>query len=150
MGIKQLWRGDGGWSLVELTITLTLAGLITALALPAFVQWGDRQEREGFLGLLAEDIRLAQRKAQIGEVDVYLKVNREGSSYAVYQGKQRLSRGTAPAGTRLTSNFPSGQLVFRPSGQSRGGTFQLMQGKEIVGRVVVQVASGRPRVEVQP
>ncbi|PTX65024.1 type II secretory pathway pseudopilin PulG [Melghirimyces profundicolus] len=136
--------------MVELTVTLALVGLLTALVLPAFVQMGDRLERERFLELLAEDVRLAQREARARETETFLQVEGEGTSYSVYRGNSRLRREKVPGKMRLESNYPSGRLVFRKSGQIRGGTVRLMDGGKPAGKVVVQVASGRPRVEVVP
>lgn len=136
--------------MVELALTLALAGLLTSLALPAFVQWGDRLEREQFLGLLAEEIRLAQKVASVREMETFLQVDAEGREYSIYWGKKILRKEKVPARYQLESNYPSHRLVFRPSGQARGGTFRLVKNGETVGRVVVQVASGRPRVEMVP
>ena len=75
MGIKTGWRGRGGWSLVELSLTLILAGLLTSLALPAFVQWGDRLEQEQFMELFSEDIRMTQREASVREEVTFLQLD---------------------------------------------------------------------------
>lgn len=93
---------------------------------------------------------MAQRKAQALETEISLSVSRDGQHYSVWIGNRCLQKEMVPSGMRLQSNYPSGRIVFRRSGQARGGTFYLIDGEEKVGRVVVQVASGRPRVEVVP
>ncbi|EGK13034.1 hypothetical protein HMPREF9374_1187 [Desmospora sp. 8437] len=150
MGIKTGWRGEEGWSLVELSLTLALAGLLTSLALPAFVQWGDRLEQEQFMELFSEEIRMTQREASVREEVTFLQLDSKGRKYSIHRGKERLREAKVPARYRLDSNYPSHRLVFQPSGQARGGTFRLMKNGKTVGRIVVQVASGRPRVEVVP
>ncbi|WP_380164249.1 GspH/FimT family pseudopilin [Kroppenstedtia sanguinis] len=135
---------------MELSLTLILAGLITSLALPAFAQWGDRLEQEQFMELFSEDIRLAQREASVREEVTFLQVDTKGGVYSIHRGEERLREEKVPARYRLESNYPSHRLVFQPSGQARGGTFRLKKNGKTVGRIVVQVASGRPRVEVVP
>ncbi|OYD07762.1 GspH/FimT family pseudopilin [Paludifilum halophilum] len=156
MGIKgrnHYWASrerQGGWTLVEVSLTLALAGVMTALALPAFAQLGDRLDRELFLGALAADIRMAQREAVMREEETVVRLDRDGKSYTVLRGEQVIRRKEVPTRYRLESNYPGGRLVIRRTGQMRGGTLRLYEGKQMVGKAVIQVASGRVRVEVNP
>lgn len=141
---------EGGWTLVELVLTLTLIGLLTSLAIPAFYQMGDRLERKLTLDSLASDIRLAQREAESRESVTELRIDPAGNGYRVMRGGKTIRRASVRPRYRLISNYPSNRILFRPSGQVRGGTLWLERNGERVGRVVLQVASGRPRVEVDP
>lgn len=143
-------RSEGGWTLIELVLTLTLVGLLASLAIPAFHQIGERLERKLTLDSLASDIRLAQREAESRESVTELRIDPSGSGYRVMRGGKTIRRTSVRPRYRLTSNYPSGRILFRPSGQVRGGTLWLERNGKRVGRVVLQVASGRPRVEVDP
>lgn len=100
--------------------------------------------------LFSEEIRMTQREASVREEVTFLQLDSKGRKYSIHRGKERLREAKVPARYRLDSNYPSHRLVFQPSGQARGGTFRLMKNGKTVGRIVVQVASGRPRVEVVP
>ncbi|MFC4076624.1 GspH/FimT family pseudopilin [Salinithrix halophila] len=147
---NRLKSDEEGWTLVELALTLSLIGLLVSLAVPAFVQWGDRLERELFLGGLAEDLRLAQREARLTEEKTVLQLDEKRQTYTVKKGRRTLRREAIPPRYKLTSNYPGNRVTFRPTGQVRGGTFRLVVGSTQAGRVIVQVASGRPKVEVDP
>lgn len=150
MGMDNQRGGEGGWTLIELVLTLTLLGLLATLAVPAFLQIGERLERKLTLDALASDIRLARREAESREVVTELRIDPSGRGYRVVQGGKAIRRASVRSRFRLTSNYPSGRILFRPSGQVRGGTLWLERDGKRVGRVVIQVASGRPRVEVDP
>ncbi|MGI6127294.1 MAG: pilus assembly FimT family protein [Planifilum sp.] len=141
---------EGGWTLVELILSLMLIGLLTSLAIPAFYQIGERLERKLTLDSLASDLRLAQREAESRESETELRIDSSGSGYRVIRGGQTIRRTFIRPQYRLTSNYPSGRIRFRPSGHVRGGTLWLERKGKRVGQVVLQVASGRPRVEVNP
>ena len=150
MGMDNQRGGEGGWTLIELVLTLTLLGLLATLAVPAFLQIGERLERKLTLDALASDIRLVRREAESREVVTELRIDPSGRGYRVVQGGKAIRRASVRSRFRLTSNYPSGRILFRPSGQVRGGTLWLERDGKRVGRVVIQVASGRPRVEVDP
>ncbi|MEW9034095.1 MAG: GspH/FimT family pseudopilin [Planifilum fimeticola] len=150
MGMDDRRREEGGWTLLELVLTVSLIGLLAALAAPAFHQIGERLERKLTLDTLASDIRLAQREAESREAVTELRIDPSGGGYRVVRGGKAIRRASVRPRYRLTSNYPSGRILFRPSGQVRGGTLWLERDGKRVGRVVIQVASGRPRVEVDP
>lgn len=143
-------REEGGWTLIELVLTLTLIGLLASLAIPAFSQIGERMDRKLILDCLASDIRLAQREAESRESATEIRIDPSGSGYRVLQNGKTIRHNSFRPRYRLKSNYPSGRILFRPSGQVRGGTLWLERNGKRVGRVVLQVASGRPRVEVDP
>ncbi len=144
------WKMDeSGWTLVEMVLTLALVGLLAALAFPAFAQLGERVERQLFLNQLLAEIRMAQREAVSRERQVAFEVDRTGRAYRITRGGKVLQEKRVPNRYHLKSNYPGNRLHFHPSGQVRGGRFQLYKGEKQVGEVIVQVASGRARVEVE-
>lgn len=141
---------EGGWNLVELQVTLMLIVFLAGLAYPAFVQWADRVERDLFLGVLAADIRMAQREAAAMEEEVTLTFQSEDGIYQIRRMGELIRQGQVPARFEVKSNYPQNRIRFRRTGQVRGGTLTIWSQDKQVGKVIIQVASGRPRVEAEP
>lgn len=134
---------------MEMVLTLALVGLLAALAFPAFAQLGERVERQLFLNQLLAEIRIAQREAVSREQEVALEVDRTGRAFRIIRAGKVLREKRVPNRYHLKSNYSENRLHFHPTGQVRGGRFQLYKGDKQVGEVVIQVASGRARVEVE-
>jgi competence protein ComGD len=66
----------------------------------------------------------------------------------VYQEEQKQRALLIPGGYQIVSNYPGNRIVFRETGQVRGGTITLLQGEKLLGKIVVHVASGHPKVEL--
>lgn len=145
---RAWWRNEGGWNLVELNVTLMLISLLAGLAYPAFANWSDRVERDLFLGTLAADIRMVQREAMAREQEVSLNLDTRRGSYRILREGELIRQGRIPARLQVESNYPGDQILFRRTGQARGGTLLVRSRGEVVGKIIIQVASGRPRVEV--
>lgn len=147
---RNWYRGDeGGWTLVEMVLTLALIGLLALLSIPAFAQLGERVERQLFLDRFVAEVRLAQREAIGHEEEVAVEVDKTGRAFRVVRGGKVIRQEMIPHRYRLRSNYPENRLLFRRTGQVRGGRFQLYEGKKRVGEVIIQVASGRTRLEVE-
>ncbi|MBN2908447.1 hypothetical protein JQC72_02795 [Polycladomyces sp. WAk] len=141
---------EGGWTLLEMALILACIGLLTALAFPAAAQIGERVDREMTLSRLQSDLRMAQRWAVSREREVVVQLSKDGRHYRILSGSAVWRTGEVSRRYRLVSNYPGGRLEFRRSGQVRGGTIHLMEGNAIRGKVIIQVASGRARVETAP
>jgi Tfp pilus assembly protein FimT len=148
--MKTLWRREEGWSMVELILTLTLFGLLIALALPTFTRFGEYVEKEMFLKLLASDLAYAQTQAISTEADIIVSFDTKAGWVLVSRDRIMLRRLKIPYHFRLQTNFARDQLIFRHTGQSVGGTIQLKSGERMIGKIAIQVASGVPRVELIP
>lgn len=140
--------GQAGWSLIELLFTLFLFGLIASLCMPAISTIGERVERMLLLQELASQLQLAQTEAMSKETEVTVKLVSAKNEVHIVQNEMVLRRIKIPPLYRLASNYPNQSLVYRETGQVRGGTLSLYTGKRLVGRLVIQVASGLPKVEM--
>jgi Tfp pilus assembly protein FimT len=150
LGRTSIPGKEGGWTLLEMALTLACIGLLAALAFPAAAQIGERVDREMTLSRLQSDLRMAQRWAVSREREVVVQVMKDGRHYRILSGSTVWRTGEVPRRYRLVSNYPGGRLEFHRSGQVRGGTIHLMEGNTVRGKVIVQVASGRVRVETVP
>ncbi|MGA9173303.1 MAG: GspH/FimT family pseudopilin [Thermoactinomyces sp.] len=140
--------GERGWTFVEMLLILFMLGLFTAIAMPAFSALGERAEREMFLDSLATQIQLAQLEAVSRESEVTLFLN--AHEIKVNQGEEEIRTIPVPAKYNLQSNYKGNRVIFRETGQVQGGTIQIFLARQLVGKVVIQVASGRPKGELIP
>ncbi|SFJ07216.1 GspH/FimT family pseudopilin [Thermoflavimicrobium dichotomicum] len=138
---------EAGWTVVELLLTLIILSCLLLLAVPAVSEMGKRVEQALLLDLLSSDIQLAQMEALSRQKEV--KIEFSPDMLQIVQEKRYLHRTKLPANYRIQTNFPNQSLYFRETGQAVGGTIRLLQGEIMVGKIIVQVASGRPKVELE-
>lgn len=141
-------KGEEGWSMIELILTLTLFGLLVSLALPTFTRFGEYIEKEMFLKLLASDLEYAKMQAISYEEEIIVYFDTQYGWVKTKKNDQILRKIKIPYHFKITTNFAQDQIIFRHTGQSLGGTIQLKSGQRLIGRILVQVASGLPKVEL--
>lgn len=146
----MLKRAEDGWTMVELIFTLSLLGLLATLSLPAFSQLGERVEREMFLHFLAIDLQYAQMEAMSREEEVIVHIASNSRWIIITQADKHVRKTEIPQRYQLKHNYPDGKIIFRRTGQVRGGTIKLLTGNRVCGLIKIQVASGRPRVVMEP
>ena len=137
---------QAGWSLIEVIFSLFLFGLLVSLCVPATTAVTERVERMLFMQDLATQLQLAQMEAVTRGAEV--SVQWQTDEVKVIEDGELLRKIEIPPLYRLTSNYPDQQLTFRETGQARGGTIFLYAKDKQVGKIVIQVASGLPKVEV--
>lgn len=140
--------GQAGWSLLEVLFTLFLFGMIASLCLPATSTMAKRVEQMLLLQELASWLQLAQTEAMSKETEVTVKLVSAKNEVHIVQNETVQRRIRIPPSYRLASNYPGQSLVYRETGQVRGGTISLYEGNRLAGRLVIQVASGLPKVEM--
>ncbi|MBA4603462.1 GspH/FimT family protein [Thermoactinomyces mirandus] len=141
-------RGEAGWSLIETVFTLFLFGLLFSLCMPAISVIAERVERMLLMQELASRLQLAQTEAMSKETEVTVRLVSAQNEVHIVQNETVLRKIRIPPLYRLTSNYPRQSFVYRETGQVQGGTLSLYSGKRLVGRLVIQVASGLPKVEM--
>lgn len=146
----KIGRSEEGWTLIELILSLFVLGLLLTITVPAFSQIGERTEREMFLDFFASDLQLAQTEAVSREREVTVQLDPDKSLITVAQGKSLLRKTKIPRRYQLKSNYPGNRIVFRETGQVRGGKVELYLRGRLAGAILIQVASGRPKVVIEP
>ncbi len=136
--------------MIELILTLSLFGLLVSLALPTFTRFGEYIEKEMFLKLLASDLEYAKMQAMSYEEEIVVSFDTKLGWVLTKKNDQILRRIKIPYHFQIETNFVQDQIVFRHTGQSLGGTIQLKSGERLIGKILVQVASGLPKVELIP
>lgn len=137
---------QSGWSLIEVIFSLFLFGLLVSLCVPAGTVVTERVQRMLFMQDLATQLQLAQMEAVTREAEVIVQWKED--EVKVIEDGELLRKMEIPPLYRLTGNYPDEQLIFRETGQTRGGTIFLYAKDKQVGKIVIQVASGLPKVEV--
>jgi prepilin-type N-terminal cleavage/methylation domain-containing protein len=148
--MRQMKAGERGWTLIELIMVIIVLGWMFSITYPAFATMGERTERQFFLGALASELSLAQTEAESREREVTVILDNARKRITISQGTNRQRMLLIPAKYAVTSNYPSNQIIFRETGQVRGGTIWLKREGKPIGKVVVHVASGHPKVELGP
>lgn len=139
---------EEGWTMIELILTLSLLGLLITLALPTFTRFGEFLEKEMFLKLLSTDLQYAQMQAMSREEEIVVWFDTKAGWVITQQNGHLLRKIKIPYHFKMETNFRQDQIIFRQSGQIVGGTIQLKSGNRLIGKIMVQVASGIPRVEL--
>lgn len=144
--MRQVFRSEAGWTITELMFTLTILGFLLTIAVPALSSIGEHIEKGLFLHFLSTDIELAQMEAISRQEEVAVLI--KSQVVEVIQTNHVVRRVMIPKRYILKSNYNGGCILFRKTGQVQGGTVWLYKGEEQVGLIKIQVASGRPKVEL--
>jgi Tfp pilus assembly protein FimT len=139
---------EEGWTLIELIGTLSILGLLVTLAFPQWVTISQQIEEEMFLQLFALEIYDARMQAIAYQQEVAVEWQKR--RVVVRTAEQVLRSLEIPDHLQIESNYAQDRLLYRRSGQAVGGTIWLKRNQETIGKLIVQVASGVPRVVMNP
>jgi len=116
-------RAQNGFTLIELMVTLALAGLLLALVPPLLGKGGDRARLDHDSRLLTDALRLARSRAIAGDREVMVRFESQANLFGIDGVEQKLSRGVAA--TVETADDDPGILRFYPDGSASGALIQL-------------------------
>jgi type IV fimbrial biogenesis protein FimT len=164
--------GEAGFSMVELMVTLAIAGILLASAGPSFVDLVRDKRITAEINLLLADVHLARMAAIKRNRDVVLcrsadarHCDQGGGRQADWSmgrivyidldgDKQRASgepllraRPALPHGLRLRFN-QWWRVLYHPDGSARNGSFTLCDPRgPDHGRTLILFYTGRPRID---
>jgi prepilin-type N-terminal cleavage/methylation domain-containing protein len=141
-------RRDGGFTLLELIITLLVIALAVGLTVPAIGRTSEgirvRAEIAGFSAVLRHARELAITSHAPHAVVIDTTARRMTIRSGGPEGDVRQSR-PLPARLTVTANPPAALIVrFQPQGTSDGGDFRLVSGAATY-HVTVDPLTGRVR-----
>ncbi len=152
--------GNGrGFTLVELTITMALVGIIVALSIPRLNQWQENQRFNGECVGIRSALMLARSTAIDENAPVVMAFDTEGGggfTLFVDDGDSEQDEGEAvllerrmPAGVVLyETDFPGGKAGYTPMGLPfSAGSVSLKNSEESRYHEVVLSAAGSVRIE---
>jgi Tfp pilus assembly protein FimT len=139
-------KREGGWSLIELIFLLFIISTFLLIAIPHVLALGERGERDLLLHMISSELQLVQMEAVSQEKAIAVRFRK--NKLQVIEAGQLRRETELPSRYWLKTNYPQSTIVFRQTGQVRGGTVQLYLNERLVGQIRIQVASGRPKVEL--
>ena len=146
----KLQRRNTGFTLIEVVIALTIAALLTAVAVPAIGRALDRARTNSSTGELVTALKTARHEARASGNDALFTLDVSTHVYRVANGRDRaLSVSDGATLTLLTAESErltqtTGSIRFFPDGSSTGGTITLThRGRE--QRVEIDWLTGHVR-----
>lgn len=161
MGISEMTR-NGGFTLLELIMTIVVLAVLVGIAVPSFLEVIDRNAATGTANDLLTSILRARSEAVKTEIQVNVKSGSDWSSWQVFTDENKndnynnppdlliediIHDGPVPASNGNISNI----ISFSPRGRSvaslteAGDYFQITQGNHT--RYICFSPTGRPRVQ---
>ncbi|HEU5040597.1 MAG TPA: GspH/FimT family pseudopilin [Gemmatimonadales bacterium] len=136
-----------GYTLVELTLVMAVAGLALGIALPRLASLRDTLDVEQ----AAREVVTAHRRARLAAIlhsrPVVLAVSPDSLAYRLAGAPDRLWRAPGPARNGVVMASAARQVTFSPVGITTGlanASFRLLRGA--ASRTVVLSRLGRVRV----
>ncbi len=125
--------GEGGFSLIELTVVLALVGLIAGVGLPTMQEWLDRYRVRTAAEELASLIQLQRMRAVSQSTDFSIAFDAVAGTYTLYQGDaatgtaleamaHTLPNGVLFSGNADAVNVPGDEMIFHSDGSLNDST----------------------------
>ena len=83
-GLKRFLESKKGFTLIEMIITMTIIGIVSAIAIPNFSKWKEKHEINGQAQKVYFDLMLARTTAVKANNDVRVTFNTTSDSYKVH------------------------------------------------------------------
>jgi general secretion pathway protein H len=119
-------KGQSGFTLIELMVTLALAGLLLALVPPLLDKGGDRARLRHESRVMLDQLHQARSRAIAGDREVAMRFDPAARRFGIDGLSQSLAGGVA-----LEIETPSdevGRIRFFPDGGASGGLIRLSNG----------------------
>ena len=144
-----------GFTVIELTIVLSIIGIISVIAIPSYLAWLPRHELKTSVRHIYDDMNMAKFRAVKTNADIGIKFNTSNENYRIFidtdkdqdfdSGETVLSTGALENGVDITgSTFTDNTYGFNSRGMSAGttGDVHLTNGSGLLMGVRVNVAGG--------
>lgn len=108
MGHRNTGRA-AGFTLIEMMVTIAIAGILVSIAAPSFTASLARMRLEGVMNELSTDLQFTRSEALRLRSSAALSVGVSGTSYTVIVATQTLKTVSIPSGVTLT---PGSSISF--------------------------------------
>ena len=155
-------RDERGFSLIELTVTMAVIGLMAMIGLPSMQDWLERYRVRTATQEMAAAVQLQRMRAVSQNADFSIDFDASGGTYALYQGDPStgtlldplphdLPMGVAYSGNSDPVDTPNDELIFHSDGSLNDSTAsddQIFLGNSMGDVFTVTVNRATGRVEV--
>lgn len=102
-GSRHASGSDSGYTLIELTVVMVIAGTLMAIGMFGFWNWRNTAQQQGSAGQLVSTLRTASERS-ISEGRTYCVDITGGKSYALWRYACSSATGTKVSGTTTTQS----------------------------------------------
>ncbi|MCH5583916.1 prepilin-type N-terminal cleavage/methylation domain-containing protein [Shimazuella sp. AN120528] len=135
---------EAGYTLVELLCTLSIMGMLISLAVPNLSTVIAKATYLQLRYQIISQLEDAQLTAMAREIEVSVQFSNRTITTWV-DGKTQYKT-ILPEDVKISSNYKENRVLFRKTGQVRGGTIHIKKNEKNWMDVVIQVASGTTKV----
>jgi prepilin-type N-terminal cleavage/methylation domain-containing protein len=122
-----------GFTLTELTVTLALLGIMSAISIPSYFSWLPRHRLQTSVRQIYDDMNMARSRAVKTNADIGIAFNTSNETYRIFidanqnqtfdTGDDPISTGTLANDVDITgSTFTNDTYGFNSRGMSAGTT----------------------------
>jgi Tfp pilus assembly protein FimT len=144
--MQKKLRKEAGYTLVEMLCIISILGLFCSIALPDITALISKATYTQLRFDISSQLKEAQLLSMSKEIEVFVRFSND--RITTIENKKITKQVQLPEDTQIDSNYKNNEVIFQETGQVRGGTIILKQYNEEKMKVVVQVASGTTKIQI--
>jgi len=109
-GLKRFLESKKGFTLIEMIITMTIIGIVSAIAIPNFSKWKEKHEINGQAQKVYFDLMLARTTAVKSNNNVRVTFDLVANTYTIHEDSN--DDGTVDAGENLKNAVLENNVQF--------------------------------------